>query len=368
MDIIAVDIGTASVSAALMRRGKHAAEIVTVLREPFDLFKHTEEDERAKRAGFVISQALRRIFSEAHRTFPHPDNIRISFSDPFFEEHQEEISIERKNADRPIHADEVASAYAELQKKAEAVAGHHLRVVSGTLTHQAINGYPIDSAAGFRGKALDLGARFLLVSAVLKDHINECVSTFFPKTPISYFAESTILARTLERAGAKKYPAIILDIGGELTSVTLVTAPSALQNLPPVFLGMRTMGRNVASVLGVAESHAEALLKQYSKGVLGEDEKNRVDQAMNTTLGRWWGEISSRLSDRVRSSIAHIALSGGGRDFPPIAEYLAHHAIGQGLTNPGIVPLAIPSEALSSQALSSGGDTILASLLFYAES
>lgn len=362
MDIIAIDVGTASVSAALARKGREASEILAVLRQPFDLLNPQHTHGHDARAAHIMRRALANIFQQVHTHMPHPTTIYISFSGPFFEELEIQKTIERSIPDRPIDAKEQKEAFQLLQEEASH-SNKNLQLIKGILTYQAINGYPVDNSFGFHGKILELKGSFLFLSSFLKKALEEEKETFFPKIPCFYYSDVSLLHRAVSERTLSPFPALILDVGGEITTVVLATSHDLFQSISPLFVGMRTIERHLASLLSISQTHAEALIKQYSTGVLDEAEKKRIAPILTVVLDHWWQEIQKKLGTTIHLPIS-VIVSGAGRDFLPLTSYLERLAKEQKFS---VTPLVIPFDTLlSPRALAEGKDTILSLLLLYA--
>ena len=119
--ILAVDLGTASISAVVAVRyekkdAKSIAglpvrqagpcEILKVLRYPLDLFGYQISGDEQK-LPFILKDVFLKMFKDAYDVSHHIDVILIALSDPFFLDKKAGKKIERANPEKIISKSEI---------------------------------------------------------------------------------------------------------------------------------------------------------------------------------------------------------------------------------------------------------------------
>ncbi len=362
-EIIAIDVGSASISAALARVGPRATEIVSVIRHPFDLIQNENDTQNQKRSLHVVKSALAAVFADAHQQMPHAQTLRISFAEPFFQEREVEKAIERPQEQKSIAQSEIDALTHDNRQ-----ADHALVSVAQSLLNFRINGYPVAKALGYPGHILQVRIQEIAVSRPIYDDIVELKSRWYPKSDVAYFADPQVLRAALHASAFKKMPALLIDVGGEVTGFYLTKEGETPLQYPPVFIGLKTLERRIASTLRLDQAHAAALVRHFGSESLDEPLKKRIDPIIENLLKDWWESSKNALGARGLGDIAQILVSGSGRDFPPLMHYINQHAnnVFSGVQTPSIDGFVFPSESLlPPKSLSRGGDIMLASLILY---
>lgn len=360
-EIIAIDIGTASVSAALARISEGAlTEIVSIARHPFDLLRDEEYQGGQKRATRILGDSITKIFADMHGQRKTVHDIRVSVADPFFEEREATVVIDRQDANKPIERKEIDSA---LEK-------NNSEYTTREIISCFVNGYTVADAVGYRGSTLEILSRNFLISPAVKKQIEEQKEKFFPHCPMQYYSDTRLFQKTFNTSKQGPFPNLVLDIGGEVTSCFVLMDNAALAHCNPVYFGLRTLERRIESYLNIDHAHAESIVRQYSSGVLDEEMKARIDPLLGTMLSEWLAGVNDSIHARgVARGIQEINIAGAGRDLGIFNDYLSKHInilLGDDVTKPKINNFVVPTDTLFPQkSLTQGGDIVLASLILY---
>ncbi len=368
---LVIDIGTASVSAALaMGDGKGFFEVVATMRHPFELLASPASLEHEKRAGYVVSTAIQNIFKEAYSHTKNVDIIRVAFADIFFQELERGRVFTRDKGDEAITRSEVDAALRSLEAEPTPVRSlvKDLASVSASIIHANVNGYAVADPVGYRGKTLELAVRHLLVSKALKEHIEDAKARFFASSSITYYADERLLEEALMR---QKYtlPVAVLDIGGEMTSIFLQKTHDLVERRDPVFFGVRTLERRIAAFSKADIGRAESLLRRFTANTLDGAELKKIQPTIDRALTDWWELVFGQLK-LMRPLPAQLVITGAGRDLVffknIIEEKYKNLAV---LSEPfSVLLLTIPQDVFVPQkSFAAGGDTILGLLLIYAK-
>lgn len=370
---MAIDLGTASVSAAIAARPSSKKEshmvekpqVIKVFRYPFNL---AEADPNK-----IFINSLNNLFKDAHKESTGIDTILISLSSPLFVENDIQKKIVRKYPSSPISKEEYKNLINSFQEEAVSPQKNYLTLVNTDFLNILINGYKApDSVPGYTGRVLELTAKAIFVSKFLKKNLDENKERFFPKSEVSYFSNSSAVFRAISALDLNS--ALVFDIGGETTSLYFVVSGKVSQSKDLSF-GVRALERRVAAFLSgpnpVSISDSESILRKYTLGVLDSPLKNRLERILDSALDEWWGGSARELEEEAALLISKkIFVTGGGADFLVFSE-----AIKKGFkktynidTDPSVLTADLfKDDFVSAGALSGGSDLVLASLLlFYA--
>ncbi len=372
--IVALDLGTASLSAVLATTHRSGGpknmnpkpEVMNVLRYPFNL---AEQDMHR-----VFATSLIRLFHDLYRLDRHIDSFLVGFSAPLFLEKKIQKKILRKYPDAPITKDEFRAILNSIQEESIFKNGDALALVSSHFINTSINGYKISGdIVGYKGKILEIEAEATLVSKFLKSSINDAKEKFFPKSTITYFSDPRLIIRALLEKEPLLNSALIVDVGGEITSLFLANSQGALRG-EHVSFGVRTLERRVSAFLSLksdsAIKEAEAILRKLTLGTLDPVIQRKIEKIILSSLGDWWKGVHAEIERRGILIPEKVIVTGGGADFSIFLETLR-----TGFRNTYKIDSEVHALTarnfkdyfLFSGALVGGSDLVLTSLLlFYA--
>lgn len=369
-EVIAVDVGTASLSIALAKKESSGRiEVASVLRYPIDLFISREGFDRQHRIPYLIKKNIAHGMADASKVLSGAEAIMVSVAEPFFQQHRIRKVISRE---RPY--DRIRST--ELDTVAENVAADaiinttrslpSLRVVRSGIRRAWINGYELKDTIGYRSAELEIELETLLISTALRDYFEEFRSKWFPRATLRYYTDPEMLGHILFTFSSLSFPALLLDIGGEVTSITVVSDKETQILCELVFFGVRTFERRIAELTRCDMAHAESTLRRYVSQTLDTKEVSRIEPFLESAAGEWRAFIAQSFHKTHTGAIRSIFLAGKGRDIP-----LFRRALEQQITDFASSPVELheliaPLDRLfPPKILRSGGDSVLASLLLY---
>jgi len=375
--ILAVDVGTVSISAALAEKtlpdGKY--EIKKVLRYFFQLIDISSKGkDRNEQIMRMFLGGFNKLFADTFKLERSIDEILISFSDPFFVEKRITRGSARKHPDNPITPEEMAGLIKEME--AEATEGpKDLALAGKEMVSLRVNGYPVDNAVGYRGSTVEASGLFTLISKFLKEYVEDAKEKFFPRSTINYYSDVRVLWQVLKSTENIFEPAAVIDIGGEMTGVFFVGAvsgaanntflPDAIEHGKPVAFGVRTIERRLAAFLKTDFFEAESAFKKYTAGTLDETMRVKVSKILDSAMEDWWNSLTGSLADFKGKK---ILITGGGADCDFFSETIK-------LNFKKYYDLDINVHVLQAEAfkdyfsppdmLKGGSDVVLASLMLY---
>ncbi len=376
--ILAIDLGTASISAVVAVRYEKKdyksiagpCEILKVLRYPIDLFGYQISGEEQK-LPFILKDGFLKMFKDAYGVSHHIDIVLIALSDPFFLDKKLQKKIERANPDKIISKSE---ADAMIKSLGEIAATKNLFAVGREVLGVKINGYNIENAAGYKGRSLEAEMIFTLISRTLKDYIENAKEKFFPKAEARYYSDSRALWRLLKVTENFADPALVVDIGGEVTGIFWADKNN-IEHVGASAFGIRTLSRRISTSLKTDQKDTEAIFRKYTLGTLDETLKMKLERALSPALADWWTSLKNILKNTFTPASAgvipkKIIVSGGGADFALFSGFLKDSFKKD--FGADIEPQILRAEAFldmlyPSGLLAGGGDIILSALILFAD-
>ena len=372
-DILAVDLGTASISAAVVQRHEKASsdapaglcEVKKVLKCPLNLLGYQLSADAGK-LPYILKDGFMKVFKDAYAVSRHADVILIALSEPFFLDKKTRREEVRLNPSKPIGQAEIDAVGKFLSEDVLAL-NKRLAPVGRNILAMRVNGYDVGDAVGYKGKTFEAEAIFTLVSATLKSYVDEAKEKFFPRSAISFSSDTWALWKLLKSTENLSDPVLVIDIGGEVTGV-FVANKNLIEHMGAAAFGIRTLARRTGAALKIGQEEVEPILRKYTAGALDERLKMKVDRILSAALFDWWASIKNSIS--APAAFKKILLSGGGADFSVFSVFLKDGFKKDYGAEVSVEPLR--AEAFSdfldpAGALSGGGDIILAALSIFVD-
>ncbi|QQG42299.1 MAG: hypothetical protein HYW15_02155 [Candidatus Giovannonibacteria bacterium] len=371
--ILAIDLGTASISAAVVVRHEKAGpnapaglcEIKKVLRHPLNLLGYQLAADAGK-LPYILKDGFMKVFKDAYAASRHADVILIALSEPFFLDKKTQREEARPNPSKPISRAEIDTIGKFLSEDV-LVANRRLAPVGRNILAMRVNGYDIVDAIGYKGKTLGAEAVFTLVSATLKDYVDEAKEKFFPRSAVSFSSDTWVLWKLLKSTENLSGPVLVVDIGGEVTGV-FGAGKNTIEHMGAAAFGIRTLARRIGAALKIGPEEVEPILRKYTAGALDERLKMKVDRVLSAALFDWWASIKNFAS--APAAFKKILLSGGGADFSVFSDFLKDclkKDYGADVSVELLRAEAFNDFLDPAGALSGGGDVILAALSIFAD-
>ena len=376
--ILAIDLGTASISAVVAVRYEKKnsktiagpCEILKVLRYPINLFGYQISGDGQK-LPYILKDVFLKMFKDAYAASRHIDAVLIALSDPFFVDKKARKKIERANPEKIISESEVDAMIKSIGADA---AAKNLFAVGQEVLSVKINGYNIENAAGYKGSALEAEMIFTLISKNLKEYIESAREKFFPKAATHYYSDSRALWRLLKATENFADPALVADIGGEVTGIFWADKNN-IEHAGASAFGIRTLSRRISASLRIDQKDAEAVLRKYTLGTLDEALRMKLERTLSPALADWWASLKNTLKNSFTPASAgtipkKIIVSGGGADFAFFSGFLKDSFKKD--FGADVEPQVLRVEAFldmlyPSGLLAGGGDIILAALILFAD-
>lgn len=161
-----------------------------------------------------------------------------------------------------------------------------LEIIDSQVMSVALNGYQVSSPIGMKTKSVEMN---LIVSSAQKyflDKLRKVISKDFHDTPVifSSFMVASYLAIRDKYISPDSY--LILDIGGEITEVGIVSRGSLKSSLSFPF-GKKTIFRYISTKMEIDLRDAKELFSLYNDNNLSENKKKELDPLFKSIENSW---------------------------------------------------------------------------------
>lgn len=331
---LAIDIGTASISAALFSYQKgEKPDILRIFRKYHKHSLYHQKDAFQKSA----LRDLMLIFKDIESYYPHKviKEIRIGLAAPFYiarmlvistkHDQKEEITENDINRITQKGAKEIEHDFLE-----DDVAVFETYPMKLTL-----NGYESTSAVGKQAQDITLTMRYAAVKKEFLKTLSERLTAATKAARIQFFTFPMIYFSIFyDIISQKREPLFIVDIGGETTEVTLIYNATVEQvfTLP---IGVVGFIYRIAERFDTDNDSATALLKRYVAGTLGEEIMGTIKTILKSEIQKWQPTFAKLLQETKNGlPLAFtIFVLGGGAWINDLKEMLALTPVTEGQEN-----------------------------------
>lgn len=340
MKVLAIDVGTASVSAAVAEKSHEGKFFVCdVLKYPYNASDSN--------ASMALLRNLEKIFSESLRLYSGIQKVFVGFSSPLCLEKIISAEFIRQNPELLILEPEFEMAIENLQSR---IKGEMLSITHDIIETK-INGYTVSNPLGHKGETMEIKANLLLLSPSFKNYLEELRDKFFPASEFKFFSDFSILKKAVLKFFSPKEEFLILDIGGEVSVFGDFTFP----------FGLRTIERRTASLLNISDDASQSFFKRFSFGYLDYPSERMINKVLEFSaevLRDMLTESLDKLSSQHRFS--KIFITGAGANFSQFFKIFGENLIAEVGT---LEAQNFDNVFLKRRPLSGGEDAVLAALI-----
>ncbi len=329
--VVALDVGTEVVKALIFRTEGDKAEVLGVGRQRQKL-TDMQAGAVTDIAGVVTncSKALERAEDIAGVS---PQQAILGIAGELVKGATTTVHYERINPKIKIDMAELKNivhkvqwkAFDQVRKQLAWETGHpeiDVKLVNAAVVDVRIDGYQVTNPLGFQGKDVQVGI-FNAFAPLVHLGALQTIASELDLDLISIAAEPYAVARCMGSEDSSEFSAIFIDIGGGTTDVGVVRN-GGVEGTKMFALGGRAFTKRLASSLNVPFEKAEKIKIDYSKGLLAENTKRGIEQALSSDCQVWLSGIELTLSEFSNIDLlpSKILLCGGGSGLPEIKKVL----------------------------------------------
>lgn len=281
-----IDIGTATVSAALVAFPAHQApRLETIARVPLVSGSETARRALASRLEPAVAELLEKFVKA------HPRHVRVVLAAPWFAAAIRTITSSFEK-DTPL-SERVVQRLLERYRDEKPPRSGNVDI-EALAVQVKVNGYPTELARTVSGRELVVNFYESETDAATERSIRRMVERAFPHANISYHTFPLVAAVAL-RALLNETSFALVDIAGEVTEIAVVHG-DGIQHVSSFPIGYFTLARNFG---GKKDAVGDALsrLALFGRGELSETETPRAEKAFEKTFAAWLEPFENALKD-----------------------------------------------------------------------
>lgn len=329
--IVALDIGTENVKALMARVKGDAVEIIGVGKAHQGLSDmHAGAIADIEAVTTNCDAALAEAEEQAGIS---GYNVVIGIAGELVKGNTSTVRVNRKDAEKPLDADEMKKIISLVQARALENAKKQLslelggkdvevRLVNSSLVRIKIDGYDITNPIGFQGREV-LVQLYTAFAPMVHIGALERVAKTLDLELLAVAAEPFAVARAIVGDDSdNKTTAVLMDIGGGTTDIAVVNE-GGVEGTKMFAIGGRAFTKSIEKHMGVTYSQAEAIKVGLGDNRIPHQKVPSIEAAINKTLPIWMNGVELALSEfKVDTMPSRLLLCGGGASLGMLTEAL----------------------------------------------
>ena len=194
--------------------------------------------------------------------------------------------------------------------------------ISSKILSNKIDGFVNSAPKGFKGEVVEVFLFSTYTISSLLENVNKLVKTL-GLIPVAVYDSAYTLSSFRDDFRDPSFNAILIDVGGEATTVTVVFG-GVLVGARTVGLGGRFFTEAISQKLGISRNEAELRKLNFIKHQLSEDLSILVKQAISFYTPLWLRGVLMAISDLegIKTLPSTVILGGGGSLLPGLSELI----------------------------------------------
>ena len=329
--IVALDIGTENVKALMARvKGDHI-DIIGVGRAHqnlSDMHAGAIADIEAVTANCdaALAEAEEQAGISGY-------NVVIGIAGELVKGSTNSVRVNRKDAEKPLDADEMKKIISLVQARALEKAKKQLslelggkdvevRLVNSALVRIKIDGYDITNPIGFQGREV-LVQLYTAFAPMVHIGALERVAKTLDLELLAVAAEPFAVARAIVGDDSNnKTTAILMDIGGGTTDIAVVNE-GGVEGTEMFAIGGRAFTKSIEKHMNVTYSQAEAIKLGLGENKIPHQKIPAIESAIQKTIPIWLNGVELALSEFTVDTLPNkMLLCGGGASLAMLTKSL----------------------------------------------
>lgn len=315
--ILVLDIGTASLNALVAEVSpERPPEVLTSLRLGLRLLDRADFKSLWRYVKEALVQVITTLQKDNRRFYP--ELISVVFSSPWYLSQTRIIRTQRAEMFQvtPGLVQEMISEELELfRKKSQekfSLSSENITVLEHEVMKTVLNGYAVDHPFKKKTRSLELSLYMSLSRKELLEELQNLLEHYFGRTPLKINSSPLALFRILKDFLDSEEGFILVDVGGEITEISLIHQ-NIVEEVLTFARGGHFILRRLTSHLGVGLEEALSLLKSKTRGELKDTLDQKVSEVLFTAGKEWFKlflEAASELG-KGRPLPQTLLLTGG---------------------------------------------------------
>lgn len=280
-----VDIGTASVSGALLTAGKHhMPRLDSVRRVPLGTGSETARDALSTHLDTALVELLGGFTSASPRT------VRVVLAAPWYEAR---IKVVNSSTEKPIAVSQKSVLHLVEEYKNKEAPRPGNEDIEALAVQVTVNGYPTRLTTPVVGQSVAVNFYESEVDQTTLNKLRDAILRAFPHATISFHSFPLVSSVAL-RALAHEKSFMVLDVAGEVTELSVVYE-DGMHFLGSFPIGYHTVARTFG---GKSDAVGDALsrLALFGRGELSDDESKADGERFVRAFTPWLDAFETSLS------------------------------------------------------------------------
>ncbi|MEA2098029.1 MAG: cell division FtsA domain-containing protein [Patescibacteria group bacterium] len=302
---ISLDIGSEAVKALILRVDKkqEKAFIIGVGQECQK--QSNIQGSSINDVAGVVFACKKAIDSAVAMAKTRPTKVIIGMGGEFIKTMTVEVNYIRKNFRSKIDTKEIKDVVCqakldsskEIAKRMTEEDGRNsdIKIASAVIADVCIDGYMVMSPVGFRGTEIELR----IFNSILSEKNLKIIKGIAKKLNlniINIIAEPYAVAMSIGIKEIIKFNAILVDIGGKTTNITVISEGN-VKKVKTFDIGGRTITKDLAKELNLKFSEAEDLKINYSSKQNQKDFLDKIKKVFNRDFSTIFSGIELSLGE-----------------------------------------------------------------------
>ena len=317
--VIVLDVGTQSVKAAALEIGKNNKE---------GIIKSWAKELDAENIFSACQKAIKKIQKQSKSK---AQEIFLGIGSDALKGRTITVCFKREVPEQKIDLAELKYFIQKIEWKAldsirkefkqeTELKDVDVRLIDAFIVDIKLDDSSITDLIGASGQSICFSVYNIYTSRTWLENLGKLVSGLKIKlaglVPVSYS-----LFNYLNLEKSQKGNALIIDIGGKITEITLVKNGGEVIETKSFHLGGQAFSCVIADFLGLKLDDAENIKIKYSKGEIGIEAKKKLEKLFAPNISSWMNGVKIVLGDFLKEYKVlpnKIFICGGGSKFPLI--------------------------------------------------
>ncbi len=287
------DIGSGSVGGAILNVPNNIKEIpciVNSVRTEIDYYENKIDSSLFTRSMLrALNLTVDKLFNNNSIT---PDKIMCVVTSPWYSSETKIIKVKKESSfifTKKIAEDlikkEIKKTTITHSKKDNTIY-NELEIIEHFIMRVSLNGYQIESPLGLKTKSVEMNIITSFSQKFFLDKIRKVISKTYHEIPISFSSFITNYYFSIRNKYISPESYLLLDIGGEITEVGIVSK-EILKDVLSFPFGKKTFLKQIGTKLKIELRDAKELFNLYSSGFLSKEKKKEVTSIFKSIESSW---------------------------------------------------------------------------------
>lgn len=318
---ISLDIGSEIVKALVLRVDKEQEKVFIIGVGQECQKQSNMQGSSINDVAQVVLVCKKAIDNACAMAKTRPTKVIIGMGGEFIKTMTVEVNYIRKNSRAKIDTKEIKDvvcqakldSFKEIKKRMTEEGNHNsdIKIASAVIADVCIDGYMVMSPVGFRGNEIELR----IFNSILSEKNLKIIKSIAKKLNLSIIniiAEPYAVAMSMGIKEIIKFNAILVDIGGKTTNITVISEGN-VKKVKTFDIGGRTLTKDLAQELDLEFSKAEKLKINYLNKQNQKDISDKIEKVFNRDFSTIFTGIELSLGEFLDSNLlpSKILFYGG---------------------------------------------------------